>query len=199
MRWAPGAPLSAADRRRWEARYRQGAYAERTRASAWLARWAAAATPGRALDVACGSGRNALHLAALGFDVVGVDIAPTALRQAAAAATARGLAATWLEQDLDAGIEVTGDFDFIAMIRFVDAPLLRQLATRLAPGGVLVVEEHLRTERDVGGPRGPAFRVAPGALLKAAAGLTVLGHWEGVTADPDGRAMALARLAARRP
>ncbi len=191
--------MSAADRGRWEARYREGAYAERKQPSGWLTEWAAAAPPGRALDVACGSGRNALHLAQLGFDVTGVDVAPTALAQAAAAAAARGLAATWLERDLDDGLGIAGEFAFIAMIRYVDQALLRQLGGRLAPGGVLVVEEHLQTTQDVGGPRNPVFRVAPGALLEAAAGLDVLHHWEGVTADPDGVVMALARLAAKRP
>ena len=155
--------MSAADRRRWEARYRQGAYGERTHPSAWLERWAAAAPAGRALDVACGAGRNALHLAALGFDVIGMDIAPTALAQGAAAAARRGLELTWLERDLDDGMDVAGEFALIAMIRYVDLPLLGQLAGRLAPGGVLVVEQHLYTEQAVGGPSAPAFRVAPGA------------------------------------
>lgn len=191
--------MSVADRRRWEERYRQGAYGDRTHASAWLKRWAAVAPAGRALDVACGAGRNALHLAELGFDVTGVDIAPTALAQAAAAAARRGLELTWLERDLDDGLGVLGEFALIAMIRYVDLPLLGQLAGRLAPGGVLVVEQHLRTAQPVGGPSAPAFRVAAGALLEAADGLDVLEHWEGVTADPDGRAMALARLAAKRP
>ena len=191
--------MSAADRRRWEARYRQGAYGERTHASAWLERWATVAPAGRALDVACGAGRNALHLAALGFDVTGVDIAPTALAQGAAAAARRGLELTWLERDLDDGIGVVGEFALIAMIRYVDLPLLGQLAGRLAPGGVLVVEQHLRTEQAVGGPSAPAFRVVPGALLEAADGLDILEHWEGLATDPDGRTMALARLAAKRP
>ncbi len=191
--------MSAADRCRWEARYREGAYAERKQPSAWLTEWAAAAPPGRALDVACGRGRNALHLAQLGFDVTGVDVSPTALAQAAAAAAGRGLAATWLERDLDDGLGVAGEFTLIAMIRYVDQALLRQLGEWLAPGGVLVAEEHLQTTQDVGGPRNPAFRVSPGALLEAAAGLDILDHWEGVTVDPDGAVMALARLAARRP
>ncbi|MEW1637011.1 class I SAM-dependent methyltransferase [Streptomyces sp. NPDC093801] len=35
--------------------------------------------PGRALDLGCGPGRNALHLASLGFEVDAVDLSPTAL------------------------------------------------------------------------------------------------------------------------
>ena len=36
--------------------------------------------PGRALDLACGKGRNALYLASRGFHVTAVDISPVALR-----------------------------------------------------------------------------------------------------------------------
>lgn len=46
---------------------------------------------GAVLDAGCGSGENALHLAALGLKVVGVDVAPTALARARAKAVERGL------------------------------------------------------------------------------------------------------------
>jgi SAM-dependent methyltransferase len=36
-------------------------------------------TPGRALDLGCGPGRNALHLASRGFDVDAVDLSPAAI------------------------------------------------------------------------------------------------------------------------
>jgi SAM-dependent methyltransferase len=48
---------------------------------------------GPILDVGCGTGENALHLASLGFDVLGVDVAPTAIRAAREKARRRGVAA----------------------------------------------------------------------------------------------------------
>lgn len=48
-----------------------------------------AVAPGRALDVGCGTGTNALYLAHHGFDVVGVDIAPLAVERARARAKGR--------------------------------------------------------------------------------------------------------------
>ncbi|MEU6123179.1 class I SAM-dependent methyltransferase [Streptomyces sp. NPDC047123] len=47
-------------------------------------------TPGRALDLGCGPGRNALHLAALGYEVDAVDLSPAALDWAAERARAAG-------------------------------------------------------------------------------------------------------------
>ena len=105
----------------------------------------------------------------------------------------------WFRRDLDAGHGVTGRFELIVVIHYVDLDLLSDLARLLAPGGHLVVELHLETDQPVAGPRDPAFRVAPGALRDAAGHLDILDYSEEVVEDPDGRTVALARLAARQP
>jgi cyclopropane fatty-acyl-phospholipid synthase-like methyltransferase len=51
------------------------------------------------LDAGCGSGENALEIAARGVEVVGVDVAPTAIQQARDKATSRGIAATFAVAD----------------------------------------------------------------------------------------------------
>jgi SAM-dependent methyltransferase len=50
---------------------------------------------GSVIDVGCGTGENVLHLAALGLDVTGIDLAPTAVARARAKAASRGLKATF--------------------------------------------------------------------------------------------------------
>ena len=155
---------------------------------------------GRALDVACGAGRNALYLAEQGFAVTGVDISGEALARAGASARVRGLNVDWIEHDLEEGLGASGPFDLILLIRYLDLGLLPALCRELAPGGCLVVEEHLATARDdVAGPRNPRFRVVPGALREAAQGVEIVESVEGETDDPDGRPVLLARLLARRP
>jgi len=54
---------------------------------------------GDVLDVGCGTGENALHLAALGRPVVGIDASPSAIERARAKAMARGLAVPFLVAD----------------------------------------------------------------------------------------------------
>ena len=71
-------------------------YAERTHASALLEQWLARLPRGRALDVACGAGRNALRLAAAGFTVDALDISAAALERAATAAVDAGLTIHWI-------------------------------------------------------------------------------------------------------
>jgi SAM-dependent methyltransferase len=191
--------MTEADRERWDTRYRDGAYAGRTEPSALLAQWIDRIPPGRALDVACGAGRNALFLAARGFEVDAVDISAVALDRARALARATGLQVNWIEQDLDDPLALGADYALVVVTRYVNLPLIRQLADKLGPGGFLVCEEHLVTTAEVIGPSNPAFRVRPGELLEVASGLQIRFMQEGIIEEPDGRPAALARLVAERP
>ena len=189
--------MSDADRLKWDQRYREGAYQTRQHPSAFLEQCARSLPPpGRALDLACGIGRNAMFLAGLGFAVDAVDISREAL--AIASARAAELPIRWLEHDLDRGFEPEVSYDVVVNIRFVNLPLLASLMAALRPNGALVVEQHLALpDVDVIGPKNPAFRVAPGELARIAAPLTIERLEEAVFQDPDGREAALARLFAR--
>ena len=191
--------MSTADRTKWNQRYREGAYHGRTHPSAFLEECAPTLpVPGRALDLACGTGRNALYLAGLGFTVDAVDISAEAL--AIGRARASALPICWLEHDLDSGFAPDANYDVIVNVRFVNLPLLESLLPSLRPNGVLIVEQHLATSRDdVIGPKNPAFRVAPGELAGLASALMIERVEEDVFEDPDGRKAALSRLLARKP
>ena len=189
--------MSNADRKKWNDRYRTGAYQERDRPSEFLTRWLPQISSGRALDVACGAGRNAFYLAEAGFTVDAVDVSGEGLARARASACDRGITVNWIELDLDTGIPGEDRYDLILMIRYVNPTLLRSLAERLRPGGYLLCEEHLVTTAEVIGPENPRFRVQPGELEKAASELHIVFSQETICADPDGRTVALARLVAR--
>ena len=61
---------------------------------------AAGLTPGRALDVACGEGRNAVWLAEQGWQATGVDFSDVALDKARGLAEARGVEVEWVQADV---------------------------------------------------------------------------------------------------
>ena len=189
--------MSGADRDKWNKRYREGAYTERLHPSALLEAWVPAIPPGRALDVACGAGRNALYLAAQGFTVDAVDISADALTRARETAQRTALELNWVEHDLDEPLPLDASYQLILIVRYVNLPLIERLAASLVPGGFLVCEQHLLTEADVIGPTNPAFRVGPGDLLAAAEGLKVDYLEEGLVQEQDGCMAALARLVAR--
>jgi SAM-dependent methyltransferase len=138
---------------------------------------------GPVLDAGCGSGENALEIAARGIEVIGVDVAPTALRQARDKAASRGAAATFLVADalqlerlgkvfqtvLDCGLFHTFDDD-------ERAAYVGSLAAVTTPGSVL----HLLCFSDLapgdGGPR----RVSQ-AELRASFRV----GWRVVSIEPD--------------
>lgn len=191
--------MSDADREKWDGRYAEGAYGERDHPSALLEQWADRITPGRALDVACGAGRNALWLAERGFDVDALDISPVGLARLGESATDRGLDINLIEHDLDQQPALAAGYQLILVIRYVNLPLLEFLAQCLAPGGWLICEEHMVTDEKVIGPGTPAYRVQPGALAQFVPGLEIESLEEGLVTEPDGRLAALSRLVARRP
>ncbi len=189
--------MSETDRDKWDRRYREGAYADRPWPSAFLEQWVDRVPSGRALDVACGAGRNALYLARLGFAVDAVDISREALARGRCDAQAQGLVLNWVEQDLDEGLPVKGPYQLILVVRYVNLPLLAQLSSLLAPGGYLLCEQHLVSERPVIGPCNRAYRVRRGDLATAAARLRIVHQEETHLREPDGEMAALARLVAR--
>ena len=192
--------MSEADLRKWNERYRAGAYSDRRHPTALLARFAGQLRGGRALDVACGAGRNALFLAEAGFEVDAIDISEAGLERLRAEASAADLEINAISADLEHGIPdtltLTSDYDLIVMVRYVNLPLVVSLAARLGPTGILISEQHLRTNEDVIGPRNPAYRLAPNELLDTVPDLRVHYYREGIVTDPDGRRAALAQLVA---
>ena len=189
--------MSAAERDKWDARYRDGAYRSRTNPTALLAEWLPRLPRGRALDVACGAGRNALYLAANGYEVTALDISPVALDRGRRAAAERGLEVNWLCEDLDEDPEHAlpdGAFDLIVWVRYVHRTLMPHLIARLTDGGALLCEQHLATDAPVAGPTSAGFRLAPGELRRSATSLRIAHSYEGLVVDPDGRSVALAQL-----
>jgi SAM-dependent methyltransferase len=99
-------------------------------------------TPGRALDLGCGPGRNALHLAAAGFQVDAVDLSPAAISWARDRATAAGLDIAFHCGDAFAADALSGPYDLIYDSGcFHHLPPHRRVSYRalltraLAPGG----------------------------------------------------------------
>ena len=124
--------------------------------------------PGRALDLACGEGRNALWLAEQGWRATGVDFSPVAIERGLRRAAERGLAVELLQADLLAYEPELQAFDLVVVFYLqLPAPerarALRTAASAVAPGGVLLVVGHdlLNLTEGVGGPKDPAVLFTP--------------------------------------
>jgi len=189
--------MSEADRNKWNQRYAEGSY-RKTNPVSLLTDWLPHIPVGRALDVACGAGRNALSLAEAGFRVDAIDISAVGLQQLADSARERGLDIVTIEHDLDQTYDFDNGYQLILVLWYVNLELIRRLCNCLAPGGYLLCEEHLRSECEVIGPGNPDFRVAPGALRAALSPLDLLLYEEVVRPIPEGGQLASARAVAQR-
>ena len=127
--------------------------------------------PGRALDLACGEGQNAIWLAARGWDVVGVDFSEAAIAKARARAGRDGLEVEFVCSDLLAYEPAAGAFDLVLLLYLHVPPsarrqVLAMVSTALARGGTFVLVGHDLTNLTdgVGGPSDASLLYTPDEL-----------------------------------
>ncbi len=115
--------------------------------------------PGRALDLACGAGRNAVWLAERGWTVTGVDFSDVALEHARRLSAARGVEVEWVQADVREWTPPAAAYDLVAIL-YLQVPAEERrvvhgrAAAAVAPGGTLLVVGHDR-ENLVSGSGGP--------------------------------------------
>lgn len=153
---------------------------------------------GRALDLACGLGGNALALARHGLITEGWDLAAAAVAALARVAEARRLPLAARCRDVLQAPPGPGQWDVIVCSRFLDRGLCPALAAALKPGGLLFYQTFTRLRPTPGGPRNPAFLLEEGELLQLFSSLRpVVYREEGLLGDTTrgwrGQALLVAR------
>jgi SAM-dependent methyltransferase len=135
---------------------------------------------GRALDLACGEGRNAIWLASLGWDVTGVDFSEVAIAKARAWAEREGVDVEFLCEDILAYEPAPSSFDLILLLYFHLPPaelrtVLSRVPPALAEGGTVVLIGHDRANLTdgVGGPSDPAVLYTPDEIVAELSGLRI--------------------------
>jgi SAM-dependent methyltransferase len=164
--------------------------------SAWVSRWSGLiAASGRVLDLACGSGRNAVYLAGLGHAVDALDIDLGASEAVRATPGVR-----WRAVDLeDGGAHLErAAYQGIVVSNYLHRPLFPDILAALAPGGVLIYETFAHGQQAFGRPRNPAHLLMPGELLEMARGHLRVVAYEDILQETPAPAR-IQRLCAVRP
>ncbi len=153
---------------------------------------------GRALDVACGSGRHALLLGAVGLHVHAVDAHAAKIETLREAAGRSGLPVEAEVKDLEVDGVDLGDslYDLVLVVHYLHRPLFPAIFRALRPGGLLLYETFTADQARRGKPTNPAFLLEHGELPRLVAPLEVLRERDG---DFDGRMVAAVAARKTRP
>jgi 2-polyprenyl-3-methyl-5-hydroxy-6-metoxy-1,4-benzoquinol methylase len=149
------------DRNDWNERYAAQGLLWGAEPNRFVAEELRAVPPrGRALDLACGEGRNAIWLAKLGWLVTAIDYSSVAIERARRLAAEQHVDVEWIEADITSFAPVAGAFQLV-VIAYLHLPetsrrtVLAHAASALGPGGTLFMIGHARLNltQGVGGPQ----------------------------------------------
>ncbi len=149
---------------------------------------------GRVLDVAMGSGRNAIYLANLGFDVEGIDISPEAINSALASARKIGVTIRAQIADLEGNYSITkSNYNVIISFNYLQRSLIPQIKDGLRKGGIVVYETFIIDQAQFGKPRNPDYLLRHNELLDMFRDFRCLRYREGIMEGPKAIASIIAQ------
>ncbi len=182
----------------WDERYKKGEHAQ-TEPHPLVLRVATQLEAGRALDLACGTGRHAILLAERGWQVTAVDNSKVAIESLLERASAQGVQVDARVADLERGeFNIEPDtYDLIVNCLYLQRDLFPAIRAGVRVGGFVVAVIALVDDDPQVKPMNPAFLLKPGELRAVFAGWELLHDFEG---KPSGRAgkRAMAEIVVRR-
>ena len=166
------------DRTAWDERYASKDYLWTVEPNRFVQQHVAQLTPGTAIDLATGEGRNAVWLAGQGWQVTAVDFSPAGLDKARRLAADHDVDVEWVEADVTAyQPSATFDLVLVAYLQLSTSQrveVLRRAAGWVASGGTMLVVAHDRSNvtEGHGGPPSPEVCYDVDETVAALEGLT---------------------------
>jgi SAM-dependent methyltransferase len=164
----------------WDRRYAEVENLWSAKPNRFLVAEVADLGPGRALDLACGEGQNAIWLASRGWEVRGVDYSAVAIEKARARAERDGVRVDFVESDLLEYAPESGAYDLVLLLYLhltadERRVVLERASQAVAPGGRLLLLGHdlLNLTEGVGGPSDPGLLFTPEDIAGELVGLEI--------------------------
>jgi len=152
---------------------------------------------GRALDIACGKGRNSLYLAELGFEVAAMDISTVALDEARTRAQSKQLRIDWRQTDLEVVQLEEAAFELVVNFNYLQRSLIPQIERAVKVGGYIIFETYLIDQKEIGQPKNPDYLLGHNELLEYFRDFRVLYYREGKFTEGDDASYRAGILAQR--
>ncbi|OGO21282.1 MAG: hypothetical protein A2144_02760 [Chloroflexi bacterium RBG_16_50_9] len=138
-------------------------------------------TRGRALDVAMGTGRNAIYLAQSGFTVEGVDVSHKYVDVALKSAREVGVTISARVANLESDYRIEkGVYDLIICFHYLQRSIIPRIKDGLRTGGIVVYETFIIDQVDFGKPHNPAYLLQYNELLNMFRDFRCLRYREGI-------------------
>lgn len=180
-----------ADRIKWNSKYREKT--PRQVVAKLLSQHSRPCKGGRALDIACGTGRHAMFLAGLGYQVDAVDISDVAL----ARIKGKSDKIRTILADLDDYQIQPAHYDLIINFNFLQRHLFPQIIAGLKPGGMVIFQSYLREpDAPLKAPHHQDYLLLPNELPEAFQSLHILHYREEATRGPGQKYPQVASLVA---
>ncbi len=187
--------MDDAAREKWDERYATRQMVFGTAPERFLVEQVGDLKPGSALCLAAGEGRNAVYLAQRGYDVTALDISARGLEKCQLLAAERGVEITSVHADAMEYVPVSGSYDLVTSIFYLERTLFPGIVQALKPGGRLLVQTYSREQLRFGwGPSNPDFLPGSNELLETFKGFRIRYYAEVVEEREEGRQAALVRL-----
>jgi SAM-dependent methyltransferase len=169
------------DREDWDRRYDTAEFIWDVKPNRFLAEELAGPGHGRALDLACGEGRNAIWLAEQGWRTTGVDFSAVAVAKGRQLAESRGVSVELLVEDVVAWVPPAAAFDLV-IVFYLQVPgperatVFAHARQALAPGGTFLLVAHDRSNvaDGWGGPQDPGVCPTPDEVVEALTGFEIV-------------------------
>lgn len=188
--------MGAMDIAGWEKMYRSGERGAEEHPTALVIETAQQLPPGAAIDLACGTGRNAFYLAEHRWNVTAIDGSASAIQTLGERAASRSLNLRTKVADLNSPAFTLPEdaFDLVVIAYYFQRDLFPIAKAAVRPAGLLLAIAHTADPGETPNPK----RVEPGELRSIFQGWEILYEYEGPSRDPAHR-RPVSELVARRP
>jgi len=159
------------DKERWNKRFQEKPF--RDYVEPIIEKYIDKAKVGKALDIACGQGRNTHFLAAKGFEVDAVDLSDYALSCIKDASNIHKI-----EVDLDEYNLEKNKYDLIVNMNYLNRRFYHQIKEALKPDGVVIFETFIIAHGDFDNPQNPEYLLRKNELLHAFLTLDIIYYEE---------------------